>query len=106
MRARAFAVLLLVATIMWEVPVLGLAVAGRPFQSYLGFPPRTRLPSHAPFDWAWFAVLSLPLIAAVALYWRAIANARPEALASPPRRFPWWGWLGLGLIAASWFCAW
>jgi len=106
MRARAISVLLLAATIMWETPVVGLAVAGRPFQRYVEFPPRTHMLPHATFDWVWFAVLSLPLIAAVALYWRAIANARPEAPVSARRRFPWWGWLGPGLIAASWLCAW
>jgi len=106
MRARAISVLLLAATIMWEVPVLGLALTGRPFQSYLSFPPRTYVLTHPSFDWAWFTLLALPLLAVVALYWRAISNARPEAAASTRGPFPWWGWLGLGLIAVSWLCAW
>src|SRR5262249_39077552 len=106
MRSRAISVLLLAATILWEVPVLGLALAGRPFQSDLNFPPRTRVLPHPPFDWVWFALLSLPLVLVVALYWRAIVNARPEMAVSSRRPFPWWGWFGLGLIAASWLCAW
>src|SRR5262245_9056424 len=106
MRARAISVLLLAATLMWEVPVLGLVVAGQPFQSYLAFPPRTRILPHPAVDWVWFAVLALPLLAAVALYWRAFASARPEARVSARHRFPWWGWLGLALIAAAWLCAW
>src|SRR5215510_10156127 len=106
MRARALSVLLLAATIMWEVPVLGLALAGRAYQSFLAFPPRTRALPHPPFDWVSFAVVALPLVAVVALYWRAIANARPGAAVSTRHRFPWWGWVGLGLVAASWVFAW
>jgi hypothetical protein len=56
--------------------------------------------------WSAFVTLSLPVAGALALYWVAIANARRTAAARPQRRFPWWGWLGLGLIAASWFFAW
>jgi len=106
MRARALSVLLLAATIMWEVPVLGLALAGRAYQSFLAFPPRTRALPHPPFDWVSFAVVALPLVAVVALYWRAIANARPGAAVSTRHHFPWWGWVGLGLVAASWVFAW
>jgi hypothetical protein len=51
-------------------------------------------------------MLSLPAAGAAALYWVALASARPEAAARPRSRFPWWGWLGLGLIAGGWFLAW
>ena len=106
MRARAISVLLLAAAIMWAAPLLGLAAAGHPFLSYLDFPPRTRFLPHPSFEWSWFVILSLPLVGAVALYWIAIANARLGAApAYPQRRFPWWGWLGLGLIAVNWFFA-
>ena len=106
MRLRAISVLMLAAAIMWAAPLLGLAAAGHPFLSYLGFAPRTQFVPHPSFEWGVFVTLSLPIAGALALYWVAIANARRRAAAPPQGRFPWWGWLGLGLIGASWFFAW
>jgi hypothetical protein len=106
MRPRAISVFLLAAAIIWGTPLLGLAAAGRSVLSYLGFPPRTRFLPHPAFEWSGFVGLSLPVIGVLALYWLAIASARSRASAHPQRRFPWWGWLGLALVAASWFSAW
>ena len=106
MRLRAISVLMLAAAIMWAAPLLGLAAAGHPFLSYLGFAPRTQFVPHPSFEWSVFVTLSLPIAGALALYWVAIANARRRAAAPPQGRFPWWGWLGLGLIGVSWFFAW
>src|SRR5262245_49791221 len=106
-RARAACVLLLAATILWAAPLLGLVAAGRPLLSYLEFPPRTRYVLHPSFEWDWFVALSLPIACVLTLYWLAIAHARPQAAAPRAQRpFPWWGWLGLGVVAASWLAAW
>lgn len=106
MRLRAISVLLLAAVMVWAAPLLGLALAGLPISAYLEFPPRTQFVPHPPFDWSVFAALSLPIAGAVALCWIAIARGRPAARVRPQRRFPWWGWLGVGLIAGGWFLAW
>jgi hypothetical protein len=107
MRLRALAALLLVMLVAWSAPLLGLAAAGQPISPYLGFPPRTSPVTHAPFAWVAFAALSLPSLVVVALIVLAIARARPHApFVSATHHFPWWGWLGLGLIAAGWFLAW
>ena len=106
MQLRAVCVLLLAATIAWAAPLVGLAGAGLQLQEYLVFPPRTRFVPHPSFAWSEFAALSLPIAGAAALYWAAIARARPAAGRRPQGRFPWWGWLGLGLVAASWLLAW
>jgi hypothetical protein len=106
MRVGAISVLLIAAAAVWTVPLLGLAVAGTPIAGYLAFPPHTTFVPHAPFQWGWFVMLSLPVVGAAALYWIAIAGARPETAALPQSRFPWWGWLGLALGAGGWFLAW
>jgi hypothetical protein len=106
-RLRALSVLLLAVVLAWTMPLLGLAAAGHPVAAYLAFPPRTEQVAHAPFAWGAFAALSVPALAALALFLAAIVRARPEAAAAPAAgRFPWWGWLGLGLIGAGWFLAW
>jgi hypothetical protein len=93
--------------VSWSAPLLGLAAAGTPLSPYLEFPPRTVQATHAPFAWAGFAALTLPALGALALFVTAIARVRPEAAAAHAAgRFPWWGWLGLGLIAAGWLLAW
>jgi len=93
--------------VCWSAPLLGLAAAGYPLSPYLDFPPRAGQAAHAPFAWAAFAAISLLALGAVALFFIAIVRAQPEA--APARlagRFPWWGILGLSLIAAGWFLAW
>jgi hypothetical protein len=106
MRLGATSVLLLGAGLVWAAPLLGVMASGGSAAAYLDFPPRTRFVAHAPFSWEAFAVLSIPPLAAVALYGAALARARPGARAAPGGRFPWWGWLGLALLAAGWWLAW
>jgi hypothetical protein len=102
----ALAVLVLAAILVWAAPLAGLAAAGRALAPYLAFPPRTAQVAHAPFSWSAFALLCVPIVAALALYGAVLARARP----GPPRRaaarLPWWGWLGLSLLAAGWLAAW
>lgn len=106
MRLEATAVLLLGAGLVWAAPLLGLIASGGAAAAYLDFPPRTRFVAHAPFSWEAFAVLAIPPLAAIALYCAALARARPGARVAPAGRFPWWGWLGLALVAAGWWLAW
>jgi hypothetical protein len=104
---RAIFVLLLAAAVICAAPLLGLAAVGQEVAGYLAFPPRTRFVPHPAFERVWFVALSLPVAGAIALYWRALANARPRtADAVSRRRFPWWGWVGVILMAASWWLAW
>jgi hypothetical protein len=102
---RAWLALLAAALIVWGAPLLGLALAGQPLAPYLEFPPRTRFVEHAAFSWVAFAILSFPVIGAAALYVLGLARAKP-ARAEAVHRFPWWGWLGLLLVALGWALAW
>lgn len=106
MRARAIAALVLACAGIWSAPLAGLALAGRPVSPYLGFPPRTEQVVPPPFDWGVFVAFAIPVLGAIALYAAALARAKPAAPARPAARFPWWGWLGLALAAASWGAAW
>jgi hypothetical protein len=105
MRLRALLALLAAALLVWGAPLLGLALAGEPLAPFLEFPPRTQFVAHAPFSWLAFAALSLPALAAAALYAVALSRAQPLATPNAPR-FPWWGWLGLALVALGWALAW
>jgi len=106
MRLGSISVLSIAAAAVCAAPLLGLALAGVPLAGYLALPPRATFVPQASFEWSWFAALSLPVAGAAALYWIAIAHARPETAAQPRSRFPWWGWLGLGLCAGGWYLAW
>jgi hypothetical protein len=106
MRSRALAALALAVLAVWATPLAGLALAGRPVAAYLGFPPRTALVAQAPFAWGAFILFSLPALGALALYWVALAGARPGSSREAAGKFPWWGWLGLALIAVAWPIAW
>lgn len=107
-RARAILVLLVAAMLAWAAPLLGLVAAGRSVSAHVSFPPRAAAVAHAPFDWAIFVALSLPLVAAVTLYVAAIPRAGPRKAPGPrvSGRLPWWGWLGVALIAAGWSVSW
>ena len=106
MRGRALAALVLAVFAVWALPLAGLALAGRPVAAFLQFPPRTALVAQPPFAWSAFVIFSLPPLGALALYWAALARARPGQAARSAGKFPWWGWLGLALIALAWPLAW
>ena len=106
MRWRAILVLALAIALVWAAPLLRLAIAGYPLAPYLRFPPRTEYIAHAPFDWGIFLALSVPVAAALALYWVAVASIRHQPIVPARLRFPWWGWLGVGLAASGWLLAW
>jgi hypothetical protein len=88
--------------------MLGLMATGHEVAAYLHFPPRTESVSHAPFSWTAFALMSVPAVCAIGLFVAAALQPRPKTPA--PRntrgRFPWWGWLGVALVATGWTLAW
>lgn len=106
MRSRALLALILFAALTVALPLLGLAAAGYPIAAYAVFPPRTEFVAHAPFAWDAFIVLSLPACGALALFWTALARARPAPRRPPAQRFPAWGWIGVALLVAGWILAW
>lgn len=106
MRLSATAALALAGLVVWAAPLAGLAIAGRPVAEFLEFPPRTQEIVQPPFDWSVFAIMAIPVLAALALLGAAIVRARPAQSGKVSGRFPWWGWLGTGLVAAAWTASW
>jgi len=106
MRLRALLVLALATLFVWATPLAGLLVAGRDTAAFLAFPPRTEYVEHEPFAWGMFILFALPAAAAAALYWAALTRARSVPAATRGGRFPWWGWVGLALLALGWILAW
>ena len=106
MRAGALATLALSIVFIVAAPLAGLALAGQPVAPYLEFPPRTEFVPHAPFAWGAFIVLSLPVFGALALYGLALGGARPARATTRVHSFPWWAWLGAGMIVPGWLLAW
>jgi len=106
MRTRALLTLMIGTAIAWLAPLLGLLATGQRVSSYIQFPPRTEAVTHAPFEWSVFIALSIPALGALALYAVALPRAAPQPFLRRSAAFPWWGWLGLALIAAGWVLAW
>ena len=62
---------------------------------------------HAPFSLPVFLGLALLILAAtVPLLLRLVSFRRRDDPRKPVMPFPWWGWTGAGLGAASWILAW
>ncbi len=97
----------LLALLLVGAPLIGLLAAGRPVAPYLEFPPQTRFVTHAPFSWLAFALIGLLVLICAWPLVRLIGVA--AGWTSPPatrHAFPWWGWCGVGSLAASWILAW
>jgi len=98
---------IIAAALVLLLPLAGAAVVGKPLLAYLQFPPKTPDVRHAPFSLPVFLVLALLILAAaVPLLLRLQSSRRKEDPGKPVSPFPWWGWAGAGLCAASWVLAW
>ena len=102
--------LVILSALLIGLPLLGVALSGQPVGQYLEVPPLTRYVAHAPFSWSvfgLFAGLSLALVAALASM--VIRDRRVREDAGTNARaaaWPWWGWLGIAMLAGSWLLAW
>ena len=89
------------------LPLAGAAAAGKPLAAYLQFPPTTPDMPHAPFSLPVFLGLALLILATTTpLLLRLISFRDGDGLRKPVAPFPWWGWAGAALGAASWILAW
>ncbi|RJP18660.1 MAG: hypothetical protein C4529_12365, partial [Deltaproteobacteria bacterium] len=96
-----------VAALVFLLPLAGAAAAGKPLAAYLRFPPKTPDIPHAPFSPPVFLGLALLILAATApLLTRFFSYRKAHGPRSQAGPFPWWGWAGAALCAASWVLAW
>ncbi|MBE0569379.1 MAG: hypothetical protein IH576_01935 [Deltaproteobacteria bacterium] len=93
--------------LVFLLPLLGAAAAGKPLAPYLQFPPKTPDIPHAPFSLPAFLGLAFFVLAATApLCFRLLRRAERPAPSEPARPFPRWGWASAGLGGAAWIVAW
>jgi hypothetical protein len=90
------------------LPLVGVYLAGYPVGRYLEFPPDTGFVEHAPFNgWVFSAYALFVAVIVGPFVWRAAVCRLPQPTpAAAGRRFPWWGWAGVGSGAAAWLLAW
>ncbi len=109
MKRRTFLVSLILA-MHTVLPLLGVALAGKPLRQYLEFPPLTRYVDHPPFSWGHFTVGLLFLVSlSVPFSLRALAylkNRTPRRPSLEKRTFPWWGWAAVAGGTVTWVLAW
>ena len=99
--------MLLAVALVLLLPLAGAAAVGKPIAAYLHFPPKTPDVPHAPFSLPVFLGLTLLILAAtVPLLRRLVSFRGGDGLRAPVVPFPWWGWAGAALGAASWILAW
>lgn len=113
---------LILAAVLLGVPALCAWLGGfdEIWEGVKGFPPRTedwgfhpeKLWNHrCPFSWPWFAgMAALTALCTWALARRAVVAAFARTSDGPSRKtrfpFPWWGWLGVAILAVAWIFAW
>ncbi len=103
-------ILIAAAGVVFLAPLLGAILTGRPLAPYLAFPPMpTPAAEPAAFSWPAFAGLALFVVAVTAPpvrrlvgVWRQTTSTRRMV----GRPFPWWGWIGVALLAVAWVIAW
>ena len=95
------------AALVLLLPLAGAATIGKPIAALLQFPPKTPDAPHAPFSLPVFLGLAVLVLAAtVPLLLGLISFRWKDGPPKPAIPFPWWGWAGAALGAASWTLAW
>ena len=116
---------LVLAAVLVGTPLLCCILGGRTqlLEGVTQFPPRTEdwglRPEllwnfRRPFNWWVFAAMVLFTAASMFPFarraWRFLRSRGADfgvPFSSPPRgRFPWWGWLGVAVLAAGWVLSW
>ena len=123
--AKRIAHYLVLAAVLLGTPLLCCVLSGHEqlLEGVRRFPPRTEdwgfRPEllwnyRRPFSWWAFSVLFLftatclfPFARRMLRFLRSRGAAFGVPFSSPARgRFPWWGWLGLAVLAAGWMLSW
>lgn len=106
--SRPLRKLLLFAALALGLPLLGVAVSGKPVGRHLEFPPTTRYVEHAPFSLPLFLLGILMVLAPLVPFVLRAASCRPEPEGGTPKgnSFPPWGWAGVAAGIGFWIMAW
>lgn len=90
--------------LVYAAPLAGVALAGRPVDDFVSFPPRSQYAAHAAFAWTAFLLYLLPVLAAAGAFAWALAGTKPKPLEAG--KTPGWIWIGAALVAIGWTLAW
>ena len=105
MRKKTLQIFLLVSMIL-GLPVLGIALRGKPLSPYFAFPPAATFVHHAPFSWKAFGVYALFIVLWVTPFFLQGMRKPSNAAPSPRHPFPWWGGAAVALLLCAWVLAW
>lgn len=101
--------LVLLMSLLFGCPLVGVLLAGKDLTPYLAFPPAVLTPpSPAPFSWPVFVGLACAILIVLAPFvyrWLTFPHGGRSGR-SGQTHFPWWGWLGLVALAGAWTLAW
>jgi hypothetical protein len=105
--SQVLSVPLIIASLL--LPLLpGVTLSGRSISEVLLFSSLHRTVVHTSFSWpVWIGMLAIILLTLLPLIFLALryqVSSRPSPRPKAP--IPWWGWLGLVLVAGSWVLAW
>lgn len=91
------------------LPSLGIILTGGEISLFLEFPPVTRFVAKAGFSQLVFVALATAILITLAVLCYVCLHAIKMTRMQPETakyRFPWWGWLGGGILVCFWIIAW
>lgn len=95
---------ILAAGLLVLPPLAGAYWSGKPLAPYLDLLPSTVYVQQPPFSWPIFIFLSVLIsVCSLPFLYRLFhTKSSPADMTRMYTPFPWWGWLGIALIAANW----
>lgn len=89
-------------------PLIGIYLSGRSVELFASFPPLTVTAEHSSFSWPVFLLYLVPTVGILGLIIIGFRRQPQKSADSVEiqRRIPWWGWVALTILIASWFIAW
>jgi hypothetical protein len=95
-------------TLLIGLPFAGLAIAGRPLDEYVEFPPKAiGQPPDEPLPMSWVAFAAYTAFVALFVGPVCLRLVSARDVPRPARApFPAWGWAGLAFGAVAWTLAW
>ncbi|MBA1147547.1 hypothetical protein H0Z60_10830 [Ectothiorhodospiraceae bacterium WFHF3C12] len=89
------------------LPLAAAVATGAETERYLRFPPRPPAAFPASFSWTAFVVIAAAEILVLAPFLVRLARCQPAAVPRQPGGgWPWWGSLGVAVLAGAWWLAW
>lgn len=90
------------------LPPLGIVLSGQILPHNLTILPIPTQAGDASLSWPIFGMLALLLSGTLAPFLWQYGKTwfHRTSQSAPPKRFPWWGWMGVGWTAFAWILAW